>query len=129
MTHLNHTPRFTRLFGLVALATILGTAVLAGCTSDDPVKGKGFKGTNATEQRLGETAKAAKPQAQDKGTASVDGANCTPSSEWMAWCNNDNEIFFCSGGHFFLLDCKTVGGKVCTYVSSTEIVDCGADPG
>lgn len=115
----DRTPAFVAAIAILAMS--------AACSSSDNVKGAGYKGKDATDQKVGTTAKGAQSKALDKGTGALDGVNCTQTNEGMGWCNSDLEIFWCAGGHFYSLDCKTVDGKVCAYTDSSKTVDCAKE--
>jgi hypothetical protein len=119
-----------RIVGSVALVSILvaasAVATLEGCSSSSSkAKGGGAKGAAAqmAGQTAGGTATGAMSSATDDG-ATYEQVTCDASDEDVAWCDSDTALVFCSGGHFYSLDCTTISGDFCGEDGTT--IDCYA---
>jgi hypothetical protein len=109
----------------LALA-IPATAVLDGCgSSAKKQKGGGAKGDAAksANQKIGGTASGDTSAAKDQG-ATYELVTCDSSDDGLGWCDSDTEAVFCSGGHFYVLDCTTISGDFCGDDGAT--IDCYA---
>ncbi len=105
---------------------VLVAAAVAACGGDSkPTKGGGAKGSAAmgTGQMSGSKANDNKSMGTDQG-ATYEGVTCDASAEGLAWCDDDFDIAFCSGGEWWLLDCSVLGAY-CGDDGFT--VDCYAD--
>src|SRR5712691_9864058 len=98
---------FTRV---VAIASLLALMVPVGCSKSSKTKGGGEKGPAAqtANQKVGGTAKGDQTKADDKG-AEYEAVTCDASDEGLGWCDSETEIVFCSGEHFWVLDCSAIG--------------------
>jgi hypothetical protein len=57
---------------------------------------------------------------------SGDVINCDASNEGVAYCENDDNELFCSGGSWYELSCASVAaGYWCGEDDTTHVVDCG----
>ena len=58
----------------------------------------------------------------------LDGVLCNGEAEGVAWCANDAEIDFCSGGKWWTLHCPTIEASAfCGLDVSSLEVDCFSD--
>jgi hypothetical protein len=118
-----------RALAMVSLVTLAVPAALSleGCSSkSSKTKGGGAKGAAAKDagQKVGGTASGDTSSATDSG-AVYEEVTCDDTDDGLAWCDSDTSLVFCSGGHFYLLDCSGVGGDVCGDDGST--IDCYAE--
>lgn len=91
-------------------------------------KGSGQKGATAAKgagQKTGSTATDNKDKAQDQG-AEYEGATCDAELEGTAWCGDEHTAIFCSDGHWYALDCASIGGDLCAETTDSHVVDCEA---
>ena len=108
---------------ILALALPIA-AVASGCSSSSKLqKGGGAKGAAAqsANQKVGGTATGDLSAATDNG-ATYEEVTCDDSDDGLGWCDSDTEVVFCSGGHFYVLDCSSVDGDFCGEDGST--IDC-----
>jgi hypothetical protein len=103
---------------------VLLAATLAACGGGDskPAKGGGAKGSAAKTagQMTGPKAAQSTSMSTDQGSTYED-VGCDTSDDGLAWCDDDENIAFCSGGEWYLLDCSALGAY-CGDDGST--VDC-----
>jgi hypothetical protein len=102
-------------------------AAFAACGGGSKTKGGGAKGSAAKDagQKGGNNVKMDKSMGTQMGET-YEGVTCDSSTEGLAWCDDDVNIAFCSGGAWWLLDCSqpAIGGDFCGDDGST--VDCYA---
>jgi hypothetical protein len=105
---------------------MIALVALAACSDNKPTKGGGDKGMKAKDdgQMAGGSAKGKMSMGTDKGS-SYDSLTCDDSAEGVAWCDDDYDIVFCSGGEWWLLDCTAAGYGYCG--DDGETVDCYDD--
>ena len=103
--------------------------MLEGCAVDvgQLLKGGGEKGpaAKAAGQKSGATAKSNKDKGTDLGVEYL-GVTCDASDEGLGWCDDDTNIVFCAGGHFWSLDCGQIDGAVCGENVELNEMDCFA---
>jgi len=109
------------ILALVAMASI------AACGGSSKQKGGGAKGSAAKDagQKGGGNVTSDKSKGTQQGQT-YEGVTCDSSTEALAWCDDDINIAFCSGGIWWLLDCSqpAIGGDFCGDDGTT--VDCYA---
>jgi hypothetical protein len=127
------------LRNFACIATCFALVFAAGCSSKNsdtksttsankPAAKKGStasgaSGSKSAGQKTGSSLTSNKGQATDKGT-DLDGATCDDSLEGTAWCGDDTTAIFCSGGHWYALDCSSIGGAVCAETIDADTVEC-----
>jgi hypothetical protein len=85
---------------------------------------KDAKKAQESTQKVSDKAKSKKADAK-KGAAQVDGVDCTPELEGVAWCETETAINFCMEGEWWELDCgKAFPGSFCGYEEASDAVDC-----
>ena len=101
--------------------------MLEGCSVDlgELLKGGGEKGAAAKTagQKSGSTATSNKDKGTDLGVEYL-GVTCDESDEGLGWCDDDTNIVFCAGGHFWSLDCGQIDGAVCGENVELNEMDC-----
>jgi len=96
----------------MTIALLVAAAACGGSNKAD--KGGGQKGSNAmgTGQMSGGTATGNESMGTQQGDT-YEGVTCDSSTEGLAWCDDDTDIAFCSGGTWWLLDCSALGDYFC----------------
>jgi hypothetical protein len=93
----------------------------AGAHSPTAAKTAGEK-TTSSSKAVNDTAKAA-----DKGASIPDTGGdvaCDADHELEAFCADDTNLVFCTGGHWYSLDCSAAEGGSCGEDVSASTVDC-----
>lgn len=109
----------------LAVLSVLALLAPACSSKSGKTKGGGEKGAAAAtaNQKAGGTAKGDQSKADDKGVT-YEEVTCDDSHDGLGWCDSETEIIFCAAGHFYALDCSTIGGDFCGDDGAT--IDCYA---
>src|SRR5262249_34214674 len=70
-----------------------------------------------------------KPKATDKGASLPDPSGdvaCDADHELEAFCADDTNLTFCSGGHWYALDCSAAEGGFCGEDVTVSTIECYA---
>ncbi len=81
--------------------------------------------SKAAGQKSGSTVAENKEKATDKG-AEFEATTCDEELEGTAWCGDEHTALFCSAGHWYELDCVSIGGNICAETLDAHVVDCDA---